>query len=175
MKTALGLAALAALAVAAAAAQEIPGASMRNHDSSAPIDFDAGRIEVREAESQAIISGDVHVTQGSLDLDAERIRVFYNDGADRIQVDRLDADGGVTVRTPAETARAQSALYDVPGEQITMIGDVVLTRGSDVLRGQRLIIDLGSGRSTFDAAVNAESGEGGRVTGSFTPSNVTNP
>ena len=153
---------------ATGAAQQIPGSSLRSHDRDAPIDFDAGRIEVREAQNQAIISGNVKVTQGRLNLDAERIRVFYNNAGQRLAVDRLDAEGGVTVKTPAETARASNAIYDVPAEQITMIGNVVLTRGSDVLRGQRLIIDLGSGRSTFDAAVNA--GNGGRVTGSFTPS-----
>ncbi len=168
--TALGLSAALAVAVAA---QTLPGSSLRNYDRDAPIDFDAGRIEVRDAESQAIISGNVKVKQGSLNLDADRIRVFYQSNGGDIKVDRLDAEGGVRVVTPAETARATNAIYDVPSSQITMIGNVVLERGPDELRGQRLVINLASGRSTFDAAVDAGTGERGRVTGRFTPTDNT--
>ncbi|MBV7255709.1 LptA/OstA family protein [Pacificimonas sp. WHA3] len=172
MKT-ISLSLMAAMALAAvtavATAQQLPGTSIRNHDRNAPIDFEAARIEVRDRQNQAIVSGNVKIEQGSLDLAAERVRIFYAQAGGDVQVDRLDADGGVRVTTPAETARAATAIYDVPNSQITMIGNVVLTRGGDVLRGQRLIIDLGSGRSTFDAAVNSATGERGRVSGRFTP------
>ncbi|MEO0499868.1 MAG: LptA/OstA family protein, partial [Pseudomonadota bacterium] len=115
-------------------------------------------------------TGNVAVKQGNLDLDASRVRVFYDTVGGDVQVDRLDADGDVRIATPAENARSARAIYDVDSAQITMLGGVVLERGTDVLRGERLMIDLASGRSTFDAAVNAETGQPGRVTGRFTPS-----
>ncbi|MGB3722166.1 MAG: LptA/OstA family protein [Pacificimonas sp.] len=170
MKRTMFLAGLTVLAISATTlAQNLPGSSLRNYNRDAPIDFEAARIEVRDADNQAIISGNVQVKQGNLDLDADTIRVFYQSRGGGVKVDRLDAEGGVRVVTPAETARSSSAIYDVPASQITMIGNVVLERGTDELRGERLVINLASGRSTFDAAVNAATGERGRVTGRFTP------
>jgi lipopolysaccharide export system protein LptA len=62
-------------------------------------------------------------------------------------------------------------VYDVASNQLTMEGGVVLTRDENVIRGQRLVIDLTSGRSQMLAAV--PSTEGGtapqRVRALFTP------
>ncbi|MEO0500058.1 MAG: LptA/OstA family protein [Pseudomonadota bacterium] len=162
--------ALGGFAASLAAAQTLPGTSIRDHDRNAEIVLDAGRIEVLDRQNQAIATGNVAVKQGNLDLDASRVRVFYDTVGGDVQVDRLDADGDVRIATPAENARSARAIYDVDSAQITMLGGVVLERGTDVLRGERLMIDLASGRSTFDAAVNAETGQPGRVTGRFTPS-----
>ena len=41
---------------------------------------------------------------------------------------------------------------------VTLVGNVIVTRGSDVLRGQRLVVDLTSGVSKMDQ---------GRVEGLF--------
>ncbi|RKH74980.1 OstA family protein, partial [Corallococcus praedator] len=64
------------------------------------------------------------------------------------------------------------AIYDVTQKQITMIGDVVLNRGASQLRGQRLAIDLDTGRATLDGAggaarPGAAPAPGGRVSGRF--------
>ncbi|MGB7404408.1 MAG: LptA/OstA family protein [Pacificimonas sp.] len=140
--------------------------SIQRHDSSAPIDFSADRIEVREAASQAVISGNVQVDQGSLDLTAAEVRVFYRSGSDDLTVDRLDATGGVVITTPAERAQAAAAYYDVPNSLVTLVGNVLLTRNGDIVRGERLVIDLNDGQSVIDGA---GSRTAGRVTGSFTP------
>lgn len=165
-----GLALLAGLLLAAAtpaAAQSLAASALRGHDNRAPIDVDADRIEVLDSASQAIFSGNVRVRQGSLAIEAGRIRVAYDraGGGDPV-IRRLDAEGDVRMRSPSEQARARFAIYDVENRILTLIGGVELTRGVERLAGNRLTINLDSGRSTLDGRA-SDSGAGGRVTGRF--------
>lgn len=168
--------ALIALAAPAAAQQSAaPISALRNHDADAPIDVDADRIEVRDADAQALFSGSVKVRQGDLGLDANQIRVFYRRaGSEDLTVLRLDAEGAVRLTSPSERASSRFGVYDVEERQLTMVGDVVLNRGDSVLRGQRLTIDLESGRSTLEGgarpggdARSEAPGAAGRVSGRF--------
>lgn len=143
--------------------------ALKGHDTNAPVDFDADRIEVQDRADRAVLSGNVHVRQGNLTLDSARINVAYTK-AGGVEVDRIDASGGVTVRSPSETARGQFAVYDIKRRLITMIGNVTLVRGTNEVRGGRLVIDLSTGRATMDGGGGARgvTTNGGRVSGRFT-------
>lgn len=149
---------------------------IRNHNSNAPVDFEADRIEVQDRADRAVLVGNVRVRQGTLSLDTQRVNVAYTGSVvgGNPSVSRLDASGGVTVRSPNETATGSFATYDLNRRLITMIGGVTLKQGANVLRGGRLIIDLASGRSIVDGraaaapgAAGVTGGSGGRVTGRF--------
>jgi lipopolysaccharide export system protein LptA len=143
------------------------GSALKGHNTRAPIDIDAARLEVRDRDSQAIFSGNVQVDQGDMRLDAARIRVFYTrGGGDALAITRLDADGGVRLTSPSERASAQLGVYDVDRRQLTFIGNVVLNRGDSVIRGERLVIDLENGRSTLDGSA-SDGAAASRVTGRF--------
>ena len=158
----------AVLAGAAALAQaQAPVSALKGHDSSAPVDVSANRIEVQERADRALFVGDVHVKQGELTLDTARLTVAYK-SAGGIQINRLDASGGVVVRSPSETARGRFGVYDLDRKLITLVGDVVLTRGGSQIVGSRLVIDLDSGRAVIDGGPAGVAQSGGRVTGHFT-------
>jgi lipopolysaccharide export system protein LptA len=142
--------------------------SLKNHNSDAPVDVAADRIEVQDRADRAIFSGNVVVRQAELTLNAARLTVAYaNTGG--IQIQRLDASGGVTVRSPSETARGQFAIYDLNKRIITLIGAVTLTRGASHVSGARLVLDLDSGRAVMDGGgAPGTTSQGGRVTGTFT-------
>ena len=160
--------ALLLLAGTAADAQS----ALKGHDSNAPIDFDAARIEVTDKSNQALLTGDVHIRQTNLTLDADSVKIFYlRPKVGPASVQRLDATGNVKMTSPNEKASGRLGIYDVTQRQITLIGDVVLNRGDSVLRGQRLAIDLDSGRSTLDGSGTpsrpGQPATGGRVSGRF--------
>jgi lipopolysaccharide export system protein LptA len=141
--------------------------ALKGHNSSAPIDVSADRIEVQDRADRAIFAGSVHVRQETLALDTERLTVSYSSGGG-IQIRRLDAAGGVVIRSPSETARGNFAVYDLDKRLITLIGAVQLNRGGSQVLGSRLVIDLDSGRAVIDGGAPGVGQGGGRVTGHFT-------
>jgi lipopolysaccharide export system protein LptA len=161
-------ASLGAAATQAALAQRAdPVSALRGHDSNAPIDVAADRIEVQDRADRAIFAGNVRVRQASLSLDTERLTVAYSSGGG-VQIRRLDAAGGVVVRSPSETARGNFGIYDLDKRLITLVGAVQLTRGGSQVTGSRLVIDLDSGRAVIDGGAPGVGQSGGRVTGRFT-------
>ena len=152
------LALLPLLAVAPAAGQQ----SGSGFNSNAPVDIDADRIEVQDRADRAIFSGNVVARQGNMTMNAARVTVAYTNTSG-VQVERIEASGGVTLRTPSETARGNFAIYDVDRRIVTMIGGVHLTQGSNRVEGGRLVLDLNSHRAVMDGG-----GTGGRVSGRFT-------
>lgn len=160
-------AALGGLAVSPALGKA--GASaLQGHNTDAPVTVAADRIEVQDRADRAIFSGNVVAQQAELTLNAARLTVAYSSTAG-VQIDRLDASGGVVVRSPSETARGQFAIYDLNSRLITLIGGVTLVRGESSVNGGRLVIDLDTGRAVMDGGGPAGIGSsGGRVTGTFT-------
>jgi lipopolysaccharide export system protein LptA len=162
--------------VALALSTAVPAGAqaLKGHNSNAPVDFEADRIEVQDRADRAVLAGNVKVRQGNLSLDSARLTVAYTGAitSGNPTVQRLDASGGVVVRSPSETASGDFASYDLNRRLITMLGGVTLNQGSNVLRGGRLVIDLNSGRSIIDGrssggAPGVTGGTGGRVTGRF--------
>jgi lipopolysaccharide export system protein LptA len=173
MKMLFPLLGAAALAAAAAGFQPAAGqgatSALKGHNTNAPVDVAADRIEVQDRADRAIFSGNVVARQAALTLNAARITVAYaNQGG--IEIQRIDASGGVTVRSPSETAQGNFAIYDLGERIITMIGGVTLTRGESRVQGGRLVLDLDTGRAVMDGGgpPGTGQGDGGRVTGTFT-------
>lgn len=166
----------AALLLATFAA--VPASSqsaLQGLNSNAPVDVAADRIEVQDRADRAVFSGNVQIRQGNLSLDAARITVAYSGGiASGPQIQRLDASGGVTVRSPSETARGNFGVYDLNRRLITLIGGVELNQGGNTISGGRLVIDLNTGQAVIDgrsqggAGVATQGTPSGRVTGRFT-------
>ena len=149
-----------------------PAQVFGSHNSNAPVNFNAGRIEVQDRADRVVLSGAVRVEQAGLVLNAARMTVAYRN-AGGIEIDRIDASGGVTVRKAGDTASGNVAIYDLNRRLITMLGNVTLTQGPNRLSGGRIIIDLASGRSTIDGRSTGGSSVGtedssGRVSGTFT-------
>jgi lipopolysaccharide export system protein LptA len=159
--------ALAALVALSPASGQGGTSSLKGHDTSQPVDVASDRIEVMDRADRAVFSGNVQVRQGALQLGAARLTVSYANTRG-IQIQRLDASGGVTLRSPSETARSQFAIYDLNRRIVTMIGGVTLVRGENRIQGGRLVLDLDSGRAVMDGGTAGSGAGNGRVTGRFT-------
>jgi lipopolysaccharide export system protein LptA len=161
----------ATVAASAQLSQEQPASALKGHNSNAPIDVTADRIEVQDRADRAVFSGNVHVTQAELTLDTPRLTVAYSGGPGEgsgVQIERLDAAGGVVVHSPSETAKGDIGIYDLDSKLITLLGNVQLVRERNTVNGARLVIDLDSGRAVIDGGPPGVNQSGGRVTGHFT-------
>jgi lipopolysaccharide export system protein LptA len=136
-----------------------------------PVKIQAASFEVREKDKIATFSGDVQVFQGDTEMRCKLLNVFYDEEAGtrtmkaadpgpggQRQIRRIEAKGGVTVVQKDQNATGDAATFNMRENTVTLVGNVVVTRGQDVLRGQRLVVDLTSGVSKMDQ---------GRVEGLF--------
>lgn len=141
------------------------------HNSRAPIALNAGRIVAEGRTDRISFTGGVTVTQAGLTVRSDRMLLNYSDDGG-LDIDRITANGGVTVSRGNERASGDVAIYDLGRRIITMAGNVTLQRGNDTLNGGRLVIDLRSGVSSIDGRPSGGSSalgsENGRVTGTFT-------
>jgi lipopolysaccharide export system protein LptA len=136
-----------------------------------PVKIQAASLEVREKDKIATFSGDVQVFQGDTELRCKLLHVFYDEEAaphgmkaaepgpsGQRQIRRIEAKGGVIVVQKDQNATGDAAIFNMRDNTVTLTGNVVVTRGQDILRGQRLVVDLTSGVSKMDQ---------GRVEGLF--------
>jgi lipopolysaccharide export system protein LptA len=149
-----------------------------------PIHIDAATLEVRDKDQKATFTGDVHVVQGDTDLHCDKLVVYYEQdkggktvGAKAAaktslpngsqQIRRLEVTGHVIVTQKDQSATGDSGEFDMRTNTVTLIGNVIVSHGQNVLRGDRLIVDMTSGMSRMES-------NSGRVQGLFIPSKQNN-
>ncbi len=145
-----------------------------------PVKIQADNLVVRDKDKVATFSGNVHVTQGDTEMHSKVLVVYYVDpnkpapvpvstmktappgaapgAAEQQQIRRIEATGGVLVTQKGQNAAGDNGIFDMQSNTVTLNGNVVVTHDKDVVRGQRLVVDLGTGVSKID---------GGRVDALF--------
>jgi lipopolysaccharide export system protein LptA len=168
----LGIAAIAAAllwaagAVAQQKSQGPPNALQgfsQNRDQ--PVKIQAASLEFRDKDRIATFSGDVRVLQGDTEMRCKSLTVHYDNDpgtsgmkaaepgpGGQQQIRRIEAKGGVVVTQKDQNAQGDSGIFDMRANTVTLVGNVIVTRGQDVLRGRRLVVDLATGTSKIDGA-----------------------
>ncbi|MFL5333878.1 MAG: LptA/OstA family protein [Geminicoccaceae bacterium] len=174
----LAAAATYLLLVGVGAAQQAPTPPAGNGGGDKPIEITADRLVLEQNQQKAIFSGNVDALQGDTTLRTDLLRVFYVSDEERKAtgtqqtVRRLEAEGNVVITQPGETATGNSGTYDVVGGKMVLLGDVVLTRNKNVVRGDRLDVDRNTGVSvvtTNKAQTASGGGRDQRVRALFVP------
>jgi lipopolysaccharide export system protein LptA len=81
---------------------------------------------------------------------------------------RLEARGNVVVTQKDQVVTGENAVFETRTNLITMLGGVVLTQGKNVLRGDRLMVDMTTGVSRVES-------DSGKVQGLFQSSGQGGP
>jgi lipopolysaccharide export system protein LptA len=161
-----------------------------------PIQIEAATLEMRDKKKEATFSGNVKVVQGDTTMTSKILVVFYDStpgaaapaanstkaakaapapiqaatpgpgGASSIR--RLEARGSVVVTQKDQVVTGETAVFDTKTNLITMLGGIVLTQGKNVLRGDRLMVDMTTGVSRVES-------DSGRVQGLFQSSGQGGP
>ena len=128
-----------------------------------PVHIEAATLEVRDKERMATFSGNVLVVQGDTKLRCKVLVGHYDNNQPRAmkaanpgaggsqQISRLEAKGGVVVTQQDQTATGETGLFDMKANTITLLGNVTVSQGGNVVRGERLVVDMTTGVSTVDA------------------------
>ena len=139
-------------------------------DSTAPIRIDADRLDVFDRENRAVYSGNVVAVQGDTTIRCSRLTIHFDrnptggsgdDAGDAIR--RIECAGPVTILSQDQVATGDQATYDRATGQMVISGNVALSQGQNVTRGERLVYDIDRG------VANIEAGATQRVRGLFVP------
>ena len=162
-------------------AEDTPGPVGFKTDPDAPIEIEADTLEVEQNAQTATFIGNVVAVQGTMRLRSDRLVVTYaqksdatsseSDGTGGTEITRIDAKSNVHVMSEDDqSASGDWAIYMVANSNITMGDAVILRQGENVIRGQKLYIDLNSGQARVEGGVTATDTENpgsGRVKGLF--------
>ncbi len=139
------------------------------YDTSLPIEITADSLELQQEAQIAVFRGNVDAVQGELNLRADQLIVHYRTNSENQNSIRLiEANGNVFLSSPTEMAQGEQGVYDIDADTILLTGAVVLIRGENIIRGDRLEMDLATGQSRVLSA-GVESGGEGRVKALFVP------
>jgi lipopolysaccharide export system protein LptA len=159
---ALSVAAPAALAQTGQVAPNVLQGFSQNRDQ--PVHIRAQTFEIRDKERTATFSGNVQVVQGDTTIRCKSLVVTYVTAAGaglraaqpgpggRTQISKLDALGGVVVTQHDQTATGDVGHFDLKTNIITLRGNVVVSQGGNVMRGERLVVDLNTGVSRVESS-----------------------
>ena len=144
-----------------------------------PIQIEAASLEIRDKKKEATFSGNVKVVQGDTTMTSKSLVVFYDSGpapatstpapatpkgaksgtmqsatpgpGGSSSIRRLEARGSVVVTQKDQVVTGETAIFDPRANLITMAGGVVLTQCKNVLKGDRLKVDMTTGVSRVES------------------------
>ncbi|MCR9222983.1 MAG: OstA family protein [Hyphomonas sp.] len=124
-----------------------------------PIRVNADRSEVLDKERKVILIDNVDITQGTARLRADVVTLEYGGGGNTSttglgsnfgDIRTMTARGNVFYVTPEFKANGDLGIYVAANDTITLTGNVVMIRGEDVAKGERLTMELEAGKTTLD-------------------------
>jgi lipopolysaccharide export system protein LptA len=144
-----------------------------------PIQIESDKLEVRQAESVAVFTGNVSVVQGPTVLKAGKMTVYYvkdpsaaakgTEAAGAAMtgsanIDHLEVEDKVYIKSDQQVATGDSGSFDMKSQVLVLSGKkVVLSQNDNVLVGCKLTVQMKSGLAQVDPC------SGQRVMMSITP------
>jgi len=127
-----------------------------------PIQIESDKLEVADENGTATFTGNVKVVQGNTLMQSGNMVVHYardggtaSDGSS--QIDRIDVDGKVYIKSEKQEATADRGVFNMKTEIVELIGKrVVLSEGKNVFVGCKLTVFMKTGEAKLDSC-------GGRV------------
>jgi lipopolysaccharide export system protein LptA len=89
-------------------------------------------------------------------------------GSQQQSIKRMEAHGSVVVTQKDQVATGDLGIFEVKTNIVTLIGNVTMTQGQNVIRGEKLTVDLNTNVSHVEPAKTS----GGRVQGLLFPQNA---
>jgi len=145
-----------------------------------PVDIEADSLTINDKKNLAVFHGKVKANQGTMTMRSSKLNVNYSGGnKDTVgagkdgakggsQITSIRAEGKVLINTAEDQATTSDwALFSAASQTMTIGGNVVLTQGDNVIKGDQLVIDLTTNKSRFVNAGGPSTRK--RVQGLFMP------
>jgi len=127
------------------------------------------KIEFIKADKKLVAYGNPVIKHKLDTIKSKTMTAYFKDGADGKMIsDRMEATGGVTIKTQAETITSNTINYDSQTRKAILTGNVVVEKGGNRIQGTKAVVDMNTGISQLLGGEISQQGDG-RVKGVFYP------
>ena len=141
-------------------AQAQSGALLPGSNSKDPINIAADKLDYFDKEQKAIYSGNVIVVQGDTRLNASVLTILFDRNTEggksssqnsNSQLRWMKGDGPVTIVSKDQVGVGNSLVYDKVKGKFFLLGNVSLSQGENITRGDELVYDLQTGQAVVSS------------------------
>lgn len=127
------------------------GNLVQTNDSDKPVNIKADSLAVMNSDKYAVFKGNVIVTQGTMTIKADEMRVysFFDEKLKKNQFKRIECFGNVDFTSQAKKAKSDEAIYYVTDGVMELTKNVFLQDGGNTIQGQKFVYEIKSGRSSI--------------------------
>ena len=115
----------------------------------APLKVNANSMFIDKVSLEGGLSGSVNINQGPLDLKSDQMSFIFTNNEEMPIITNLFASQNVMISNEDMTASGNNASYSVRKNEILLEGNVVVKNKFTTMRGEKLFIDLETGKINF--------------------------
>ena len=111
-------------------------------DRTEPIEFNSDRLIFNQGENQAELFDEVKIIQGKTVLSAEYVKAIYSEAN---KLEKVFAERNIELKSEKDIARADTAVYSLTENSISLIGNARLIQGANNIMADKILINTETG------------------------------
>ena len=111
-------------------------------DRTEPIEFNSDRLIFNQGENLAELFDEVKIIQGKTVLSAEYVKAIYSTAN---KLEKVFAERNIELKSEQDIARADTAVYSLTENSISLIGNARLIQGANNIMADQILINTETG------------------------------
>ena len=111
-------------------------------DRTEPIEFNSERLIFNQGENLAELFDEVKIIQGKTVLTAEYVKAIYSKAN---KLEKVFAERNIELKSEQDIARADTAVYSLTENSISLIGNARLIQGANNIMADQILINTETG------------------------------
>ena len=111
-------------------------------DRTEPIEFNSDRLIFNQGENLAELFDEVKIIQGKTVLSAEYVKAIYSKDN---KLEKVFAERNIELKSEQDIARADTAVYSLTENSISLIGNARLIQGANNIMADQILINTETG------------------------------
>ena len=111
-------------------------------DRTEPIEFNSDRLIFNQGENLAELFDEVKIIQGKTVLSAEYVKAIYSKTN---KLEKVFAERNIELKSEQDIARADTAIYSLTENSISLIGNARLIQGANNIMADQILINTETG------------------------------
>ena len=111
-------------------------------DRTEPIEFNSDRLIFNQGENLAELFDEVKIIQGKTVLSADYVKAIYSKTN---KLEKVFAERNIELKSEQDVARADTAVYSLTENSISLIGNARLIQGANNIMADKILINTETG------------------------------